>query len=109
MAEGDRSMKLHIIAALACLTGSSMVMAASAASESAAKQRKLYAITSWGDIVAIYGPGTDPAMDTPQALENMINHWKARGYTGVNMRTDLGQIDPLIRRNPITATAQASE
>ncbi len=69
---------------------------------------KLYAITSWGDIVAMYGPGTDPAMDTPQALENMIRHWKARGYTGVYMRTDLGQIDPLIRRNPITATTQAS-
>jgi hypothetical protein len=105
-------MKLHIIAALACLTISSMVMAAApapAAAGPAAKARKLYAITSWGDIVAIYGPGTDPAMDTPQALENMINHWKARGYTGVYMRTDLGQIDPLIRRNPITATSQASE
>jgi len=40
-------------------------------------------------------------MDTPQALENMIKHWKGRGFTGVYLRTDLAQLDPsMIRRNP---------
>jgi hypothetical protein len=60
-----------------------------------------YAVPSWGDIVWVYGPGTDPAMDTPQALENMIKHWKGRGFTGVTLRTDLAQLDPqTFRRNP---------
>jgi hypothetical protein len=60
-----------------------------------------YAVPSWGDIVWVYGPGTDPAMDTPQALEHMIQHWKGRGFTGVTLRTDLEQLDPKsIRRNP---------
>lgn len=70
---------------------------------------RLYAIGSWGDLLHVYGPGTDPSMDTPQAMENMIKQWKGRGYAGVYMRTDLGQIDALIRRNPITATTQASQ
>jgi hypothetical protein len=60
-------------------------------------------VPSWGDIVWLYGPGTDPAMDTPQALENMFKHWQARGFTGINLRTDLIQLDPgMIRRNPPT-------
>src|ERR1041385_6818354 len=59
------------------------------------------AIPSWGDVVWVYGPGTDPSMDTPQALENMIKHWKGRGFTGVYLRTDLAQLAPsMIRRNP---------
>lgn len=95
---------ITILVSIALVTAA----AASAAGQAADRPAKRYAITSWGDIVAVYGPGTDPAMDTPEALENMIKHWKARGYTGVYMRTDLGQIDKLIRRNPITATTQAS-
>src|SRR5262249_45393685 len=60
-----------------------------------------YAVPSWGDVVWVYGPGTDPAMDTPQALEHMIQHWKGRGFTGVTLRTDLAQLDPsMLRRNP---------
>jgi hypothetical protein len=74
-------------------------------SVSAQSQPKQYAITSWGDLIALYGPGTDPSMDTPEAVEHMIQFWKARGYTGVYMRTDLGQIEPLIRKNPIRPDA----
>jgi hypothetical protein len=60
-----------------------------------------YVVPSWGDIVWLYGPGTDPAMDTPQALETMFKHWKARGLTGIHLRTDLKQLEPsMIRRNP---------
>ena len=60
-----------------------------------------YLVPSWGDLVWNYGPGTDPAMDTPEALEKMFKLWQARGYTGINLRTDLAQLDPsMIRRNP---------
>jgi hypothetical protein len=53
-----------------------------------------YIIPSWGDVTLVHGPGTDPAMDTEQAMENMFRHWKARGFTGVFLRTDLNQIPP---------------
>ena len=60
-----------------------------------------FVVPSWGDIAWNYGPGTDPAMDTPQALESMFRHWKGRGFTGIYLRTDLIQLDPgMIRRNP---------
>ena len=39
-------------------------------------------------------------MDSAEAMTNMIKHWKARGYTGVHMRTDMSQVEPLIHRNP---------
>ena len=58
-------------------------------------------IPSWGDITLVYGPGTDAAMDTPQAMENMVRHWKGRGFTGVYLRTDLSQFPPgAIIRHP---------
>ena len=64
---------------------------------------KTNVIPSWGDYVCTYGPGTDPAMDTPQAIENMVKHWKGRGFTGLYLRTDLAQFAPhMIRRNRIT-------
>lgn len=102
-------MKRTMLTAVAACAAITLSAAVTRAVEAPAKdQPKQYAITSWGDIILCYGPGTDPAMDTPQALENMIRHWKGRGYNGVYMRTDLGQVKPLIRRNPITATTQAS-
>jgi len=59
-------------------------------------------VPSWGDSLVAYGPGTDPAMDTPEALQHMIVHWKGRGYTGLYLRTDLEQLGPeLVRLNPI--------
>ena len=61
----------------------------------------IYGVTSWGDMMWVYGPGTYPSMETPELLEKMIEHWKGRGHTGVMLRTDLGQIEPFIRRNPI--------
>lgn len=60
-----------------------------------------FAVSSWGDMMWVYGPGTYPSMDTPEMLEKMIEHWKGRGFTGITMRTDLGQMEPFIRRNPI--------
>ena len=38
-------------------------------------------IPSWGDLCLVYGPGTDASMDTDQAMENMVRHWKGRGFT----------------------------
>lgn len=61
---------------------------------------KLYAIPSWGDMTLVYGPGTDAAMDTPQAMENMFRYWKGRGFSGVFLRSDLQQMDAFVRRNP---------
>lgn len=48
-------------------------------------------IASWGDLTLVYGPGTDPSMDTDQAMENAFTHWKGRGFTGIYLRTDLAQ------------------
>jgi hypothetical protein len=51
-------------------------------------------IPSWGDIVLVHGPGTDACMDTPQAMENIVKHWKGRGFSGVYLRSDLDQFPP---------------
>lgn len=51
-------------------------------------------IPSWGDITLVYGPGTDAAMDTPEAMDRMVKHWKGRGFTGVYLRSDLDQFPP---------------
>src|SRR4051812_11476387 len=53
-----------------------------------------YFIPSWGDMAILYGPEMDAAMDTEQAMENMVKHWKARGWTGVYLRSDLSQFPP---------------
>jgi hypothetical protein len=52
------------------------------------------AIISWGDNVAVYGPGTDPALDSPAGIQRMMQRLRGRGYTGVYMRTDIPQFDP---------------
>src|SRR5476649_2102112 len=57
-------------------------------------ERRDYILPSWGDLVCTYGPGVDPALDGPEAFEHMIAHWKGRGFKGVFLRTDLGQLDP---------------
>lgn len=58
-------------------------------------------IPSWGDMTIVHGPGTFPAMDSPEAMRNMIRHWKGRGFTGVYLRSDLNQFLPgsVIRHN----------
>ena len=56
--------------------------------------RRDYILPSWGDLVCNYGPGVDPSLDNPKAFEHMIAHWKGRGFRGVYLRTDLGQLDP---------------
>lgn len=62
-----------------------------------------YVIPSWGDLTLVYGPGTDPAMDTAGAMERTFAHWKGRGFTGVFLRTDLSQCPPgAIIRNAAT-------
>lgn len=60
---------------------------------------KLYTIPSWGDFAVVYANGTDPAMDSPQGMENMFKFWKARGFTGVFLRSDLQQYDPYVIRH----------
>jgi hypothetical protein len=36
---------------------------------------KLYTIPSWGDFAVVYANGTDPAMDSPEGMENMFRFW----------------------------------
>ena len=55
---------------------------------------KMNLIPSWGDMTLVYGPGTDAAMDTAEAMEAMVKHWKGRGFTGVYLRSDLDQFPP---------------
>lgn len=45
-------------------------------------------ILGWGDNRAVYGPGTDPALDSEEAVRAMVRRWKAQGYTGIYFRTD---------------------
>ncbi len=66
-----------------------------------------YVIPSWGDMTLVYGPGTDPSMDTTEAMERMVAHWKGRGFAGMYLRTDLSQAVPgSIVRHPATTPAQ---
>ncbi len=58
-----------------------------------------WAVPSWGDIVCLYGPGTDASMDSPEALERTIKRWRARGMNGMTLRSDLADIEPMISRN----------
>ena len=58
-----------------------------------------WAVPSWGDVVCLYGPGTDASMDSPEAVEKTIKRWKARGMTGVTLRSDLADFEPMISRN----------
>jgi hypothetical protein len=47
-----------------------------------------YQVRSWGDDIVTWGPGTDPALDSPQAIANMMAHWKGRGFSSVCWRPD---------------------
>ncbi len=58
-----------------------------------------YLIPSWGDYAAVYANGIDPAMDSPEAMERMFRLWKARGFTGVFLRSDLQQYAPFVTHN----------
>jgi hypothetical protein len=80
-----------------CLTGLTFLAAALSASIAGAADKpasQMNLIPSWGDMTLVYGPGTDAAMDTPEAMANMVKHWKGRGFTGVYLRTDLTQFPP---------------
>ena len=77
-----------------------LLLSAGLASGETIPESKRYAWISWGDIMWLYGPGTDPAMDTPEALEKTIKYWKNRGFAGVHLRTDLQQIAPFIQHHP---------
>ncbi len=41
-------------------------------------------------------------MDSPEAMERTIKRWIARGMTGVTLRTDLADYEPMIHRNQST-------
>lgn len=82
-----------------------LVLPATARGEPAPPSR--YVIPSWGDLTLVYGPGTDAAMDTPEAMERIVAHWKGRGFTGMYLRTDLSQAVPgSIVRHPANTPAQ---
>jgi hypothetical protein len=86
---------LFALTAWLTLGGTPLARAAEAAAGDApASPDSRYVIPSWGDMTLVYGPGTDPAMDTPGAMERMFEHWKGRGFTGVYLRTDLAQCPP---------------
>jgi hypothetical protein len=70
------------------------------ATEPGEPSAKRYTIPSWGDFAVVYAEGTDPAMDSPEGMERMFAHWKARGFTGVFLRSDLQQYEPFVRRHP---------
>jgi hypothetical protein len=62
------------------------VTVGSASAELPLPKRNL--IPSCGDMCLVYGLGTDAAMDTAEAMENMVRHWKGHGFKGVYLRTD---------------------
>lgn len=45
-------------------------------------------IVGWDDSVICCGPGTVAGMDSPAAVEKMVQRWKARGIQGVYWRVD---------------------
>lgn len=45
-------------------------------------------IVGWDDSVICCGPGTVAGMDSPAAIEQMVQRWKARGIQGVYWRVD---------------------
>ncbi len=75
---------------------------AEAPSVNLAEPTQRWAVPSWGDVVCLYGPGTDASMDSPEALEKTIKRWRVRGMTGVTLRTDLADYEPMIFRNNST-------
>ena len=87
---------------LATVLPVALAAVAGVASAADAPRHEMNVIPSWGDMTLVYGPGTDPAMDTPEAMANMVKHWKGRGFTGVYLRTDLTQFPPgsVIRHPP---------
>jgi len=52
-----------------------------------------YVPISWGDNVYVFGAGTDAAFDSNEAIANMMNRIKGRGFTGVLFRADVSHID----------------
>ena len=76
------------------------VQSASAAESAAVVER--WVVPSWGDVVCLYGPGTDASMDSPAAIEKTFRRWMARGFTGITLRTDLVDFEPMIVRNNST-------
>ncbi len=75
---------------------------AESSSANPAEPTQRWAVPSWGDVVCLYGPGTDASMDSPEALEKTIKRWRVRGMTGVTLRTDLADYEPMIHRNNST-------
>lgn len=78
-------MKLLHLAIYACIVSTALAQS---------QRYEMNLIPSWGDIVLVHGPGTDASMDSPQAIENVVRHWKGRGFTGVYLRSDLDQFPP---------------
>lgn len=84
---------------LALAAGGLLAAGASQAAEATKHVTERWAVPSWGDVVCVYGPGTDASMDSPEAIEKTFKRWKARGMTGVTLRSDLADYEPMIHRN----------
>ncbi len=78
------------------------ILSADCAAPPPAEKNERWAVPSWGDVVCLYGPGTDASMDSPEAMEKTIKRWIARGFTGVTLRSDLADYEPMISRNNST-------
>ena len=75
------------------LSASLVVAAVSVPTEVALSQEYTHSaehrlIVGWDDAVIVCGPGTTAGMDSPEAIEQMVKRWKARGYRGVYWRVD---------------------
>jgi len=53
-----------------------------------------HVMISWGDQIVTCGPGTDAALDSPQAIDAVMARLKGRGFTGIAWRADLLDSEP---------------
>lgn len=81
------NIRYHIIVVLCVLA---LVPVASSADPPV----EYHTMISWGDQIIVCGPGTDAAMDSPQAITNMMKRLKGRGFTGIAWRADLADYAP---------------
>jgi len=65
-------------------------------------------LVSWGDICYFYGPETDPGLQTPQQVANMMKYWKDLGFTQIFWRIEYEGCRPPFKWNDSTIYADGS-
>ena len=53
-----------------------------------------YIIFGTGDYNPVFGPGADPAFDSPEGISRIMKYFKSRGFTGVMHRPDFSALTP---------------